>query len=499
MKPRLRTLADLHIPWMREYGGRHEYDGVIQDLSPQGVASALAALPQGVMPAQTYDEALLRTHEHAAHVYYGEIGMHRRNPLDHLLNLDLSCYARHYAPEAERAAARKAHLRQWPEACDAAITALDALSAPVAQALLGSFEGLTAGLHPDDAADAKALAAHERLMKHLRHSARHGEPSGHLGTGTLATLVGASEALDIDLSALEAKAAIERARMQALLEQSCEQYRPGEPIATVVNALNKDHPNAQDVLTQAQELTKAVLEWTKHSGLVPYADGKCLVEQAPAARRTGAAMISWAAPDEDDAAAIFFITPPENTWPVTEQEQWLEQFSATTLPVICVHEVAPGHFSHSRALRRATSPERRLLPGHVFIEGWAHYAEELALEEGFGSHDPRFGIGVALEALLRITRLRCAIGVHSGALSHDAAQSMFMHDAYLSRAAATSETHRAVFDPTYGRYTMGKIAIRELRARAQTRWGDTFSLARFHHALLELGSPPLGLMDTILD
>ena len=64
--------------------------------------------------------------------------------------------------------------------------------------------------------------------------------------------------------------------------------------------------------------------------------------------------------------------------------------------------------------------------------------------------------------------------------------------------AALSEARRATFDPTYGRYTWGKLEIMKLRDEARQQWGAGFTLTRFHAALLGLGSPPLGLMGTAI-
>ena len=58
-----------------------------------------------------------------------------------------------------------------------------------------------------------------------------------------------------------------------------------------------------------------------------------------------------------------------------------------------MHEVAPGHFAHGRALRHAAGPVRRILHSVSFAEGWAHYVEEVCLEEGFRARDPRFASG----------------------------------------------------------------------------------------------------------
>ena len=68
-------------------------------------------------------------------------------------------------------------------------------------------------------------------------------------------------------------------------------------------------------------------------------------------------------------------------------------FSRATLPAITVHEVAPGHFAHGRRLRTVTSDVRRTLHSLAFVEGWAHYGEEVCVEEGFREQDPRFAAG----------------------------------------------------------------------------------------------------------
>jgi uncharacterized protein (DUF885 family) len=75
----------------------------------------------------------------------------------------------------------------------------------------------------------------------------------------------------------------------------------------------------------------------------------------------------------------------------------------------------------------------------------------------------------------------------------------FETDTHLSGQAALSEARRATFDPTYGHYTWGKLEILKVRERARKEWGAGFSLARFHKALMDLGSPPLGLLGTAVD
>jgi hypothetical protein len=281
-----------------------------------------------------------------------------------------------------------------------------------------------------------------------------------------------------------------------MLADACEAIAPGQPRARTVAALLADHPDAGGVLTEATALTAEVRAWAAEHELVPYDDGECLVGPAPESRQWAMAMMAWAAPYEPDGPSWYHVTPPDPTWPASDQEEWLQVFSRTTLPAITVHEVAPGHYSHSRALRNAPTPVRRILMSDAFIEGWAHYVEEVAVEEGFRAHDPRFAAGVALEALVRVTRLACAIGLHTGTMTVEDAARRFTEDAFLQGPAALSEARRGTFDPTYGRYTWGKLAILDIREQAKQTWGADFSLPRFHRALLELGSPPIGLLGT---
>jgi hypothetical protein len=500
MNQRLRALCDLSMGSAREYVGRHEYDGRVEDLSPEGVRAALARLG-GPTLDDPHDEAHLAAFERLARLELGELELHRSNPLYHIAALDVSSYDREYAPAAERAEARRRHLAAWPDAVDAAVEALDRVPAPVAGSLLTAAKGLTADLGPgeDDSIVEQALAAHERLVAHLEAAAKDGPPDAALGRGPLERLLGTGEAMEVDLGRLEERADAERARLRDLLDEACGRLAPGRPTVEVVDGLLTDHPDAGGVLDEAQDMTAESIAFTLDHDLVPGLDGECLVAPAPPSRRWALAMMSWAAPYEPDAASRYYISPPDPAWPADEQDDWLKVFSRTTLPAITVHEVAPGHFAHGRRLRRLSSDVRRTLHSLSFVEGWAHYGEEVCVEEGFRADDPRFAAGVALEALQRVTRLAVSIGTHAGTMTVEDGAARFEADAFCYGPAARAEAARATFDPTYGRYTWGKLEILRLRDQARATWGSGFTLSAFHDALLRLGSPPLGLMPAALD
>jgi hypothetical protein len=208
LTPRLRAICDLNLAGVREFSGRHEYDGKVQDLSIAGVRAGLAgldaAIGQEAPLADPHDEAQLTAFALGSRVVYGDLELHRSNPAVHLGNLDLACYDRDYAPAAKRDQARREHLAAWPQAIEAALDALDQVTAPVAQSLGGAIRGLAAGIPADagDQARAAALDAHARLVARIDEAAASGSPDAALGPQALTALMSTSEAMPVDLGRL---------------------------------------------------------------------------------------------------------------------------------------------------------------------------------------------------------------------------------------------------------------------------------------------------------
>ncbi|HEV7886293.1 MAG TPA: DUF885 family protein [Acidimicrobiales bacterium] len=493
MNPRVRAACDLQVAEVREFAGLHDlYDGVVQDLSPAGVRAGLTRLGDGPRDPDAHDEAQLQATEAGLRAWFDLVEEHRRSPLPHLGNLDLACYDREYAPAEERDEARRRHLAAWPEAVDAAIESMDRVPAAIAAALLNATRGLAAGV-PET--ETEALAAHRRLVEHVEHFAEHGDPDPSLGAPALAAVMGDPEGLPVDLGRLAERADAERDRLRALLSEAVERYRPGARPGDVIPKLLADHPSEpEQIYAEARAQIDEATEFTLARDLLPELGGQCNVGPAPESRRWAMAMMSWAAPHEADAPSWYYVTPPDPSWTPEEQEEWLTVFSRTTLPAITVHEVTPGHYAHGRMLRRVRGEVRSTLYSLSFVEGWAHYTEELFVEEGFRADDPRFTIGIAIEALIRVTRLASALGLHTGTMTLAESTARFKEDAFQLGPAAEAEANRAGYDPGYGRYTWGKLEILRTRDEARARWGKKYSHRRFHEALLSYGSPALGLL-----
>ncbi len=498
MDPRLRAVCELFMPSVREEGGRHEYDGRIYDLSPDGVDGSLRALGGPAFDDPAEDEHVA-SFEALARAWFGDLEVHRWNPDLHMRNLNLVHYERDYAPLAERNAHRATHLQQWPEAVEMALASLDRVSAPMARALVSSARGLHAQVDSTPADDATSRAAHaaaDRLTHHLVAAAETGEPDPALGAGNLARLMTASEDLPFDIATMTDVVEKERVRLGEILRDACARVDSTASVRDVVRRLLADRPRSDDeILHNARSVTEELMAFTAEHQLVPFLDGEMEFGLDREAQGLYFANMRFSAPEEPDSPSTYHVTPPDWGWPRPEVDEWLETFSPTLIGSMSAHEAAPGHFAHARALRRTDGVARRVLISYTFAEGWAHYAEELCWEEGFHEDDPRYAIGMAIWALVRVTRLASAIGLHSGTMTVEESVARFVDDAYFPPPAARQEANRGLFDPMYARFTWGKLVIQDSRERARRAWGPDFSLGRFHAAMFELGSPPVGLVD----
>ena len=124
-------------------------------------------------------------------------------------------------------------------------------------------------------------------------------------------------------------------------------------------------------------------------------------------------------------------------------------------------------------------------------DGWALYAEQMVLDEGFAKNAPRSRLAQLSDALTRICRLLSGIRVHTKQWTLADAQRCFEEQAYVAAPAAQREAERAVYDPTYGGYFLGKRGILKLRADYQAKMGAEFNLRAFHERVMSNGIAPI--------
>jgi uncharacterized protein (DUF885 family) len=172
------------------------------------------------------------------------------------------------------------------------------------------------------------------------------------------------------------------------------------------------------------------------------------------------------------------------------EDQWFYAAIAN----VSVHEVWPGHYLQFLYARTFPSDVRNVFGATTNVEGWAHYCEQMVIDEGFHADDPRYRLAQIQDALLRDARFIVGIRMHTKGMTVAQAEEFFAKEAYQPAPVAKSQAKRGTADATYGYYTMGKLMILRLRNDYKAKIGAEYSLQRFHDAFIKLGPLPLPLI-----
>jgi uncharacterized protein (DUF885 family) len=168
-----------------------------------------------------------------------------------------------------------------------------------------------------------------------------------------------------------------------------------------------------------------------------------------------------------------------------------------TLPTLTYHESIPGHHLQLSIQREAGLPLIRKVSFYgAYIEGWALYAEQLAVEMGEYKNDSLGHIGQLHDSLLRSVRLVVDTGLHSKKWSREQAIRYFTDTLGDEEASAVTEVERySVWPGQACAYMVGKLKFLAERERARAALGAKFNIRKFHDAMLLPGAVPLGLLD----
>jgi uncharacterized protein (DUF885 family) len=193
--------------------------------------------------------------------------------------------------------------------------------------------------------------------------------------------------------------------------------------------------------------------------------------------------------------AYYYLTDVDPSWPAARQNEHLRDYNLPTLWSISIHEVYPGHFLHYQHLRKVESKARKsiMFAPASFIEGWAHYCEQMMIEAGFGRQDPSIKLGQLAEALIRLVRFIVCIKLHAEDMSVEQGVRYFRDEAFMEEGSARREAERGAFDPTYLVYSIGKLMLLKLRQDYKVQQGKAFNLRSFHDTLLAQGTAPFWL------
>jgi hypothetical protein len=267
--------------------------------------------------------------------------------------------------------------------------------------------------------------------------------------------------------------------------------------AEIWQDLEKEHPTASGLLSAFRDVLGGLRSFvvSHHIVTIPATEFPIVEESPPFMRAWSTASMDTPGPYEKVAKEAFFnVTLPDPSWTKSQVEEYLEGFNRGTIISTAVHEVYPGHYMQFLWLSNAPSKTRKLIAAGSNAEGWAHYCEQMMLDEGYGSGDPGLRLGQLQDALLRDARFIAGIRMHTGDMTVEQAIDFFVNEGLQVRPVAEKEAKRGTFDPTYLVYTLGKLQIMKLREDYKRMKGANYTLQGFHDAFLAQGSPPIKIV-----
>ncbi len=319
-----------------------------------------------------------------------------------------------------------------------------------------------------------------------------------IGRSALEARYRAEEMIDLPADRLLAIGERELRRTQDDFRATAARLDPTRDVLAVWEGVLADHPPRGQLVAAARDAVDALLVFGRiHHLLDLPPHDPVTVALAPLFDAGLASMHASPPLEPTPVKSFYYVTDARAEWPADRQDAWLRKFNYATLSDVSAHEVYPGHFAHSLYMRRTPGRVRRIWIGlnpypqpSSGQDGWAHYAEQLVIDQGFRADDPRYKLAQLSEALTRICRLIAAVHVHVDAWTVDQATALFEREAHLPAPAARQEAERTTYDPTCGGYFLGKLALLRLRRDVEHRDGAAFDLQAFHARVLTNGIAP---------
>jgi len=293
---------------------------------------------------------------------------------------------------------------------------------------------------------------------------------------------------------------------QAALQRIAKEVDPARSAQEVMAQLGEMHPAPDKLMMTFAGTFDSLISFIQEKKIITIPPGPrpILMETPPFERATTTASMDTPGPFETIATESYFhVTLPAPGDSPVEIASLMAGFNIGTIVSTSVHESYPGHYMQYLWTNRAPSKIRKLFYANTNVEGWAHYCEQMMLDEGYaqpglGAKDRReaefIHLGQLQDALLRDSRFVVGLEMHTGKMSFDEAKTFFVKEGFQSPKIAEIEAKRGTSDPTYLYYTLGKLQIMKLREDYKKKMGADYTIGKFHDSFMGQGFPPIAVI-----
>jgi uncharacterized protein (DUF885 family) len=533
-------------PSLATRAGVHQYDSQMEDLSRESFDKQIAAYADfekrfaalstvGLSEAELADREMMLARVRAGLFDIDGNRWWDSNPDRYSAIVSDSAFVlmqRNFAPAEVRLAALVARERKMPLVFAAARANLKDPPRVYTQVAIDQLPGIIAFFEKDvpeafapvkdaklqaefKATNQRVVQAMEQYLDFLKEDLL-AKSNGdfRIGAEKYAKKLAYEEMVDIPLDRLLQVGRENLQRNQQEFARVAKLIDPSRTPQEISKELQKEHPAPDKLLEAFRSRLSGLRTYIAEKKIMttPAQTMPMVEETPPFMRALTFASMDAPGPFETHATEAYFnVTLPEKNWTPEQIEEHMQGFNYGTITSTSVHETFPGHYEqylwnerlHSK-IRKFLALDMTTIGGHFSgsnQEGWAHYTEQMMLDEGYGrtagvaeERDKEFlklRIGQLQEALLRNARYIIGIEMHTGKMTFDQAVEFFQKEGYQTKATATSETKRGTSDPTYLVYTLGKLEILKLRDDYKKKMGAKFTLQDFHDRLMEQGVAPL--------
>jgi uncharacterized protein (DUF885 family) len=520
--------------------GLHQYDSQLEDYSAAEVQREVAALhewekklavidPAALDAAPAADYQILLNNIHSQLLQLEVIRGWEKNPDSYSSGVTGSIFSimeRPYAPVNTRLRSAVEREKQIPQVFVEARKNLKNPPKIYTEIALEQIDGLVSFFQTDvpsafaDADDAQAKAEFAKTNAAVIEALKsygawlktdllpRSNGDFRYGADTFSKALAYNEMVDIPLPKLLEIGYADLHKNQTEFARVAKSIDPAKTPQQELAELATIHPAGDKLLGAFHDTFDSLVGYIRSHHIITIpSDVQPVLEETPPFMRatTFASMDPPGAFETHSKKAYFNVTLPEKDWTAEHVAEHMAAFNVGTIVSTSVHEAYPGHYVQFLWMPQFTdqSKIRLLLGANTNIEGWAHYCEQMMLDQGYGQ--PGFGaanereaklirLGQLQDALLRDARFVVGIRMHTGvggAMTTDEAVDFFVKEGYQSRSTGSVETKRGTSDALYLYYTLGKLEITKLREDVKAKQGAAFNLQQFHDDLMRQGFAPI--------
>ena len=426
-------------PTQAATSGVHSWDSRLEDLGREALSAEAGAIkkfqarldkipPISLSLSDAVDYQILSSNMKSRLLELEQVKSYERNPQvysETISNGLLLLTMFDFAPLESRLRAVIAKQNQVPKLIDSARSNVHNLPAVFLKVALESFKG-TLGFVQQDLPRAFASVSDAKLQADFKKSTRAATDSiSHyikdlerkksdssadfaIGKQNYQAKLKYDEGIDIPVETLLKIAERELAKTQDDFKKTAARIDPKSDPMKVWGSVQADHPKAGTLVEEAAKQLDSLVSFIQSRKIVTLPSGPTpMVAPTPDFMRWSTASMWTPGPFENPRVqARYLITDVDTKWTDKQKEEYLASINFPQLWTTSIHEAYPGHFVQGEYLRQTGSTVRKTeaLAPASFVEGWAHYTEQMMIDEGFGAGDPKIRMGQLADALLRLCR-----------------------------------------------------------------------------------------------